>query len=65
MVRCAAQNRVGLVTVTSGRDFGERVEVLSGLTGGERVISNPPDSLSPGQTVRVVSAAAPPAAGPR
>jgi RND family efflux transporter MFP subunit len=60
-----AQNRVGLVTVTSGRDFGERVEVLSGLTGGERVISNPPDSLSPGQTVRVVSAAAPPAAGPR
>ena len=58
-----AQNRVGLVTVTSGRDFGERVEILAGLTGGERVISNPPDSLTPGQTVRVVSSPAPPAAG--
>jgi RND family efflux transporter MFP subunit len=52
-----AQNRIALVSVTSGRDFGEMVEVLSGLTGTERVVSNPPDSLSPGQIVRVVPAA--------
>jgi RND family efflux transporter MFP subunit len=50
-----AHNRVALVTVTSGRDFGDTVEILSGLTGSERVISNPPDSLSPGDTVRVVT----------
>jgi len=50
-----AHNRVTLVTVTSGRDFGDTVEILSGLTGGERVISNPPDSLSSGDTVRVVT----------
>jgi len=50
-----AQNRVALLTVTSGRDFGDMVEILSGLSGGERVISNPPDSLSPGDTVRVVT----------
>jgi RND family efflux transporter MFP subunit len=52
------QNRIALVAVTSGRDFGEMVEILSGLSGSERVVSNPPDSLSPGQTVRVVPAAA-------
>jgi RND family efflux transporter MFP subunit len=57
-----AQNRVALLTVTSGRDFGDTVEILSGLTGGERVISNPPDSLSPGDTVRVVTQSAAPAA---
>jgi len=57
-----AHNRVALVTVTSGRDFGDMVEILSGLTGSERVISNPPDSLSPGDTVRVVTQADAPAA---
>jgi len=55
-------NRVALVTVTSGRDFGDTVEILSGLTGSERVISNPPDSLSPGDTVRVVTQGDAPAA---
>jgi RND family efflux transporter MFP subunit len=57
-----AHNRVALVTVTSGRDFGDMVEILSGLSGGERVVSNPPDSLSPGDAVRVVTQAAAPAA---
>ncbi|HJZ72883.1 MAG TPA: efflux RND transporter periplasmic adaptor subunit [Vicinamibacterales bacterium] len=59
-----AQNRIALVTVTSGRDFGETVEILSGLDGTERVVSNPPDSLSPGQTVRVAAAASATAARP-
>ena len=57
-----AQNHVALLTVTSGRDFGDTVEILSGLSGGERVISNPPDSLTPGDTVRVVAEPAAPAA---
>jgi hypothetical protein len=60
-----AHNRVTLVSVTSGRDFGDTVEILSGLTGGERVISNPPDSLSPGDTVRVVTQPGAPAAAAR
>src|SRR5262249_49589517 len=59
-----AQNRIALVTVTSGRDFGETVEILPGLDGTERVVSNPPDSLSPGQTVRVAAAASATAARP-
>jgi RND family efflux transporter MFP subunit len=59
-----AHNRIAIVAVTTGRDFGDTVEILSGITAGERVVSNPPDSLSPGQTVRVVTSAPPPAAHP-
>jgi RND family efflux transporter MFP subunit len=51
-----ASNRVALVTVTTGRDYGDSVEVVSGLKGDERVVANPPDSLVNGQPVRVVPA---------
>ena len=51
-------NRVAMVAVTLGRDFGTEAEILSGLTGDERVVNNPPDSLIDGQTVRVVAAQA-------
>ena len=36
-----------------GRDFGNEVEIVSGLTGNERIVVNPPDSLADGATVRV------------
>jgi len=45
--------KVSLASVTIGRDFGNSVEVVAGLTGTERIIANPPDSLAAGQTVRV------------
>jgi RND family efflux transporter MFP subunit len=48
-------NRVAIVAVTAGRDFGDTVEILSGLSGSERVVLNPPDSLTDGQTVRVAA----------
>jgi RND family efflux transporter MFP subunit len=51
--------KVALVRVAAGRDFGDTVEIVSGLNGNERVITNPPDSLTPGQTVRVVTPASP------
>lgn len=44
---------VSLIPITLGRDFGSTVEVVSGLTGSEIVIVNPPDSLTDGQTVSV------------
>ena len=50
---------VSLVPITLGRDFGSTVEVVSGLTGGEAVVVNPPDSLADGQAVTVVPAARP------
>lgn len=45
---------VAMVPVTLGRDFGSTVEIVSGLTGGEAVVVNPPDSLADGQAVAVV-----------
>jgi RND family efflux transporter MFP subunit len=52
-----ASNRVKMVTITSGRDFGDSVEILAGLTTNDRIVLNPPDSLTDGQTVRIVPAA--------
>jgi RND family efflux transporter MFP subunit len=48
--------RVHLVTVQAGRDLGTQVEVLSGLSGSEDVINNPPDNLTEGQQVNVIQA---------
>jgi RND family efflux transporter MFP subunit len=42
-----------LVTVTLGRDFGNEVEVISGLSGQEQVVVNPPDSIVSGEKVRI------------
>jgi RND family efflux transporter MFP subunit len=49
-------NRVALKTVALGRDFGNTVEVVSGLEPNDEVVVNPPDSIAEGQTVRVVAA---------
>jgi RND family efflux transporter MFP subunit len=46
---------VTLKTIALGRDFGNTVEVISGLDEHDSVIVNPPDSLATGQIVRVVS----------
>ncbi len=42
-----------LVQVTPGHDFGETIEIVSGLKGNESVISSPPDSIVAGQQVRI------------
>ncbi len=47
--------RAHILRVTPGRDLGATVEILSGLSEGQKVISNPPDSLTEGQEVRVVT----------
>jgi RND family efflux transporter MFP subunit len=44
-----------LLPVTIGHDYGSEVEVVSGLTGNEQVIVNPPDSIIAGQEVRVAT----------
>jgi RND family efflux transporter MFP subunit len=50
-------SRAVLVPVALGRDFGNEVEVVSGLTGEESIITSPPDSLVSGETVRIVQPA--------
>ena len=52
-------DRVSLVPVTLGRDFGTEAEIATGLAGDERVVASPPDSLADGRVVRVVAAAVP------
>jgi RND family efflux transporter MFP subunit len=42
-----------LVPITIGRDYGDKVEVLSGVGAADRVILNPSDSLVGGTTVRL------------
>ncbi|MGN8000071.1 efflux RND transporter periplasmic adaptor subunit [Sphingomonas sp. 22176] len=44
---------VHLQAITIGRDLGPTVEVLGGLKPGDRVVDNPPDSVSEGELVRV------------
>lgn len=44
-----------LLPITIGHDYGSEVEIVSGLTGNEQVIANPPDSIISGQEVRVVT----------
>ena len=54
-----AQGVVELRKVELGRDFGQRVEILSGVTAADRVIATPSDSLVSGMTVRVAPSAKP------
>jgi RND family efflux transporter MFP subunit len=44
---------VHLRSVKLGRDFGNTVEVLSGLNATDKVILNPPDGITEGMTVQV------------
>ena len=48
-----SNNVVELRSVKLGRDFGNTVEVLSGLTVSDRVINNPPDAIADGLTVQI------------
>jgi hypothetical protein len=56
-----AEKRVKLKNIVQGRDFGNTIEILSGLQPDEVVILNPPDSLTDGVVVRI---APPKAASP-
>jgi RND family efflux transporter MFP subunit len=49
------QKHVKLKSIVQGRDFGNTIEILSGLEPDEVVILNPPDSLTDGVLVRISS----------
>jgi RND family efflux transporter MFP subunit len=51
--------KVVLTAVTPGHDFGDRIEIVSGLTPDDQVIINPPDSIVSGQAVQIVQATLP------
>ena len=51
--------KVVLTAVTPGHDFGDQIEIVSGLKSDDQVIVNPPDSLVSGQEVQIVQATLP------
>ena len=51
--------KVVLTTVTPGHDFGNQIEIVSGLKSEDQVIINPPDSIVSGQEVQIVQATLP------
>src|SRR5260221_10730015 len=51
--------KVALTAVTPGHDFGNQIEIISGLKPDDQVIVNPPDSIITGQQVQIVQATLP------
>jgi RND family efflux transporter MFP subunit len=47
--------KVALHNISLGRDFGQTVEILEGVSAGDQVILNPADSLVSGTTVRLAT----------
>jgi RND family efflux transporter MFP subunit len=58
-VAVVKDGKVALTQVSPGHDFGDQIEILSGLNGDESVIQNPPDSILDGQQVQIAKATTP------
>jgi RND family efflux transporter MFP subunit len=54
-VAVVENGKAKLVPVTPGRDFGDSIEIVSGLQGNESVIMSPPDSIVTGETVKIAT----------
>jgi RND family efflux transporter MFP subunit len=54
-VTIVENGKAKLVPVTPGRDFGDSIEIVSGLQGNESVIMSPPDSIVTGETVKIAA----------
>jgi RND family efflux transporter MFP subunit len=52
-------NKVKLKKVTIARDFGQTIEIGSGLAADDRVIQSPPDGIDEGDAVRVAQPPSP------
>lgn len=55
-VASVQDGKVELKSITPGHDFGDRIEVVHGLTASDTVIVNPPDSIATGQRVQIAQA---------
>jgi len=61
-VAVVRNNKVVLLPISIGHDYGNTVEVTSGLSGNDAVVLDPADSLAAGTTVKVMEAGKPGAA---
>jgi RND family efflux transporter MFP subunit len=57
----SVDNKVSMKTIQIGRDLGDSVEVVAGLSPSDKVIDSPPETLQSGDPVRLAAAAASPA----
>jgi RND family efflux transporter MFP subunit len=48
--------RIALKQVTISRDLGNEVELASGISADDRVVTNPPDGIAAGDKVRIAGA---------
>ena len=48
------ESTVEMVPVTVGKDFGNEVEITSGITDRDQIVESPADSLTSGAVVRVI-----------
>ena len=58
-----SDDRIELKTVTVSRDLGREIEIASGLSADDRVVTTPPDGLKSGDLVRLAALPTTPAAG--
>jgi multidrug efflux system membrane fusion protein len=54
VARLEGEDRIVLRNVKLGRDLGREVEVVSGLSPGDRIVMNPPDSITEGVVAQAV-----------
>lgn len=48
-------DRVVIKPVTISRDFGQDIEIATGLTADDRVVASPPDGIASGDQVRIAT----------
>jgi RND family efflux transporter MFP subunit len=63
-VAIVENGKAKLIPVVPGHDFGNAIEIVSGLQGNESVITSPPDSIVTGETVQIAASQAPPPQAP-
>ena len=52
-VTVGADGKIVLKPVQIGLDFGNRVEIISGISADDQIVVNPPDSIAEGRLVRI------------
>ncbi len=60
-VAIVENGKAKLIPVMPGHDFGDSIEIVSGLQGNESVITSPPDSIVTGEQVQIAQPKAAPA----
>ncbi|MGA2434341.1 MAG: efflux RND transporter periplasmic adaptor subunit [Bryobacteraceae bacterium] len=54
-VAAVRNGHIVLLPITIGHDYGDDVEITSGVSATDRLIVNPPDSIVAGEAVQIVS----------